>query len=93
MLTMSFQQYDEFMKSHQLSTNKEMTAEVKRVVKKGRIRQSASRWCYRKLSLEQLCEAGAKMGLKGIDLLRPNDFPTLKKHGLVCTMTSGGGGS
>ena len=31
------------------------------------------------------------MGLKGIDLLKPDDFPTLKKHGLVCTMTSGGG--
>jgi hydroxypyruvate isomerase len=65
--------------------------EVKPVVKKGRINQSASRWCYRSLSLDQLCEAGAKMGLKGIDLLRPSDFPTLKKYGLVCTMTSGGG--
>ena len=31
------------------------------------------------------------MGLKGIDLLGPKDFPTLKKHGLVCTMSSGGG--
>ncbi len=67
------------------------TAEVRQVVKKGRINQSASRWCYGKLSLDQLCEAGEKMGLKGIDLLKPNDFPTLKKHGLVCTMTSGGG--
>ncbi len=66
-------------------------AEIRRVVKKGRINQSASRWCYRKLSLDQLCEAGAKMGLKGIDLLKPDDFPALKKHGLVCTMTSGGG--
>jgi hydroxypyruvate isomerase len=66
-------------------------AETTRVVTKGRINQSASRWCYRKLSLDELCEAGAKMGLKGIDLLKPDDFPTLKKHGLVCTMTSGGG--
>jgi hydroxypyruvate isomerase len=64
---------------------------TQRMVKNGRINQSASRWCYRKLSLDQLCEAGAKMGLKGIDLLRPSDFPTLKKYGLVCTMTSGGG--
>lgn len=66
-------------------------AEITRVVEKGRINQSASRWCYRDLSLDQLCEAGAKMGLKGIDLLKPEDFPTLKKYGLVCTMTSGGG--
>ena len=67
------------------------SGEIKRVVKNGRINQSASRWCYRKLSLDQLCEAGAKMGLKGIDLLGPKDFPTLKKYGLVCTMASGGG--
>lgn len=67
------------------------TADIKRIVKNGRINQSASRWCYRKLTLDRLCQAGAKMGLKGIDLLGPNDFPTLKKHGLVCTMTSGGG--
>ncbi len=67
------------------------SAEVKRIVKNDRVNQSASRWCYRTLTLDQLCEAGAKMGLKGIDLLGPKDFPTLKKHGLVCTMTSGGG--
>ena len=66
------------------------SSEIKRVVKKGRINQSASRWCYRKLTLDQLCAAGAKVGLKGIDLLSPRDFPTLKKHGLICTMTSGG---
>ncbi|MEE8452647.1 MAG: TIM barrel protein [Thermoguttaceae bacterium] len=64
-------------------------ADIERVVTNGRINQSASRWCYRKLTLDQLCEAGAKIGLVGIDLLKPADFPTLKKYGLVCTMTSG----
>lgn len=64
---------------------------VRRVVKKGRINQSVSRWCYGKLTLDQLCAAGVTMGLKGIDLLGAKDFPTLKRHGLVCTMTSGGG--
>jgi hydroxypyruvate isomerase len=59
-------------------------------VKHGRINQSASKWCY-KMPLETLCAAGAQLGLKGIDLLGPKDFPTLKKHGLVCTMSSGGG--
>ena len=43
------------------------------------------------MPLETLCAAGAQLGLKGIDLLGPKDFPTLKKHGLVCTMSSGGG--
>ena len=64
---------------------------IERMVKKGRIKQSVSRWCYGKLTLDQLCAAGVTMGLKGIDLLGADDFPTLKRHGLVCTMTSGGG--
>ncbi len=66
-------------------------ADIKCRVKNGRINQSVSKWCFRKLSVDQLSAAGAKMGLKGIDLLGPKDFPTLKKHGLVCTMSSGGG--
>lgn len=66
-------------------------SQITRVVNKGRIQQSASRWCYGKIPLDELCAAGAKMGLKGIDLLSPKDFPVLRRHGLVCTMTSGGG--
>jgi len=76
--------------SHALG--KDVTGVAKPVVTKGRINQSVSRWCYGKtLTLDQLCAACAKMGLKGIDLLGPNSFPTLKKHGLVCTMTGGAG--
>jgi hydroxypyruvate isomerase len=73
------------------ASGQDSLGQLKRVVKNGRILQSASRWCYRKLTLDQLCEAGAKIGLVGIDLLGPKDFPTLKKYGLVCTMSSGGG--
>src|SRR5579862_8185572 len=35
----------------------------------GRIKQSVSRWCYGKLSLEELCAASKKIGLSAIDLL------------------------
>ncbi len=63
-------------------------SEIKRMVKKGRIKQAASRWCYNKIGLEQLCVASVQIGLKGLDLLDPKDFPLLKKHGLVCTMTN-----
>src|SRR5262245_45032953 len=59
-----------------------------RVVTKGRVQQSVCRWCYPKVPLDELCSAASRMGLVGIDLLRPEDFPTLKRHGLVCTMTS-----
>ena len=53
-----------------------------------RLNQSVCRWCYGKISLDDLCSAAKRMGLVGIDLLGPNDFPTLKKYGLICTMTA-----
>lgn len=59
-----------------------------KVVTKGRLKQSVCRWCYGKIELEELCSAAKTMGLVGIDLLTAADFPTLKRHGLACTMTS-----
>jgi hydroxypyruvate isomerase len=56
---------------------------------KGRINHSVCKWCYEKVPLEELCVAGKKMGLQSIELLEVKDFPTLKKHGLVCAMISG----
>ena len=54
--------------------------------RKGRIRQSVSRWCYPKMSLDELCVYGVQIGLKGIDLLKPEEFEIPKKYGLTCTM-------
>jgi hydroxypyruvate isomerase len=54
--------------------------------RKGNIRQSVSRWCYPKMSLDELCAYAAQIGLKGVDLLEPADFETPKKYGLICTM-------
>ena len=59
---------------------------------KGRLKQSACRWCYRDIPLENLAKAGAEIGLKGIDLLNdPNDWPVVKKYGLIPTMVTGAG--
>jgi len=59
---------------------------------KGRLKQSACRWCYRNIPLDELAQAAAAIGLKGIDLLNdPNEWPIVKKHGLVPTMTTGAG--
>jgi len=70
-----------------VSTGQAITADdVERIVKNDRINQSVSKWCYGKFSLEEMCVIGKKMGLKAIDLLGPNDFPTLKKYGLACSM-------
>ena len=56
---------------------------------KGRINHSVCKWCYPKVSLEDLCLAGKDMGLHSVELLAVNDFPTLKKHDLICAMVSG----
>jgi hydroxypyruvate isomerase len=53
---------------------------------KGNINHSACRWCYSKIQLDDLCKASKEMGLVAIDLLHPNEFETVKKHGLVCSM-------
>ncbi len=59
----------------------------------GNIAQSASWWCYQKyMSLDEFCEGAVKIGLKGVDLLGPKDFETVKKYGLECSMTFGPGG-
>jgi hydroxypyruvate isomerase len=56
---------------------------------KGRINHSVCKWCYPKVSLEDLCKAGKEMGLQSVELIKVNDFPTLQKHGLICAMVSG----
>ena len=61
--------------------------------RKGRIKQSVCLWCYdayrsqHNMGLDQFAAACAKMGLLGIDLTTPDQWPTLKKHGLICTIT------
>jgi hydroxypyruvate isomerase len=58
---------------------------------KGRLKQSVSRWCYGKMTLDELCSHAARIGYRGIDLLEPADWPAVKKHGLVCALGSLGG--
>jgi hydroxypyruvate isomerase len=56
---------------------------------KGNINHSVCPWCYKELTLDQLCVEAKKIGLKGIDLLGPKDWPTVKKHGLDSPMCNG----
>ena len=60
------------------------------VKRKGNIHHSACKWCYR-MPLEKLAQACVRLGMPAIDLLGPRDFPLLKKHGLVCSMTGSHG--
>ena len=68
-------------------------AQTKRVIKKGRIKQSICGGCLRKarLTKDQEAALAVEMGIVGMDLVARRDWDTLKKHGLVATMVSGAG--
>ena len=46
----------------------------------------------RGMSFEDTCREAARAGAKGYDLIGPNDWPTLKKYGLIPTMYPPGPG-
>jgi hydroxypyruvate isomerase len=56
---------------------------------KCRVHHSVCKWCYGKVPLEEFCNASKDIGLQSVELLEVNDFPTLKKHDLICAMVSG----
>ncbi|SDD90583.1 hydroxypyruvate isomerase [Mucilaginibacter pineti] len=56
---------------------------------KGNINHAVCRWCYGGMSVEELCIAAKDIGIKGIDLVGPADWPTLKKYGLYSSMCNG----
>lgn len=64
---------------------------VMNVVKNGRIKQSVVAWCFtaagENWSLDKLCEITKDLGVTSIELIGPEDFPTLKKHGLTCAIS------
>ena len=60
--------------------------------RKGRIKQSVSRWCYQKIPLDELCQRSAEMGLKAIDLLGVEEWEVPRRYGLICSMGYAGGG-
>jgi len=61
--------------------------------RRGRLKQGVARWCFGKWSLEELCANAARIGIQGIDLVGPEDWPTVKKYGLIPSMMMPGGGT
>ncbi|MGN6638579.1 MAG: hydroxypyruvate isomerase family protein [Mucilaginibacter sp.] len=56
---------------------------------KGNINHSVSPWCYSELTLDKLCEVSKGIGITGVDLCGPKDWPTLQKHGMYSPMCNG----
>ena len=57
---------------------------------KGRIRQSIVHWCFgsrgEKWDIGKTCSVARELGYQSVELVAPEDFPTLKSHGLTCAI-------
>jgi hydroxypyruvate isomerase len=56
---------------------------------KGNINHSVCKWCFSQIPLEEFAPAVKLMGITGIDLIGPKEWPVLKKHNLVSSMCNG----
>ncbi len=55
--------------------------------KKARFKQSAMKVNFGpNMPFEEMCEHASRLGCVGFDLIPVNEWPILKKHGLICTM-------
>ena len=60
---------------------------------KGKIKPALPTWpmglCHpEKWSFEKLCQVAKQLGIEAIEVVNPEDFPTLKAHGLTCALTT-----
>jgi len=63
--------------------------QTKKTVTKGRLNQSIAYWCFSKYwDIEKTCRIALQLGCKSIELVEPKDWPTLRKHGLVCALAN-----
>ena len=58
---------------------------------KGKVNHSVCRWCYNTIPLEDLCKAARDIGIASIELTGPEEWPILKKYGLISAMPWGAG--
>jgi len=58
---------------------------------KGRIKQSVCQWCFEPMDLDTLARNAAAMGIRSVELVATEQWPILKKHGLVCAIANSHG--
>lgn len=52
------------------------------------INHSVCRWCFQDIPLDEFAAECAALGIQAIDLLKPDEWKTVKKHGLECSMAT-----
>jgi hydroxypyruvate isomerase len=62
---------------------------VKKVIQKGRIKQSVVGWCFAPYwKPKELIPLAKQLGCESVELISPTFFPLLKEHGLECAIAS-----
>ena len=63
-----------------------------KAVRKGRIKQSIIHWCFKDhWDVEKMCAVAKGFGCVSVELIAPEHWPVLKKHGLGCAIASSHG--
>jgi len=56
---------------------------------KSNLKHSVARWTFSRHSVAELCQIVKSIGFAAIDLVGPEDWPTLKEHGVYSSMCNG----
>lgn len=73
------------------SNSKKKKKEVASEPLKGNIKHSVSKWCFGQYPLDEFCGICKNMGIQSVELLNPDEWPVVQKHGLTVAMTQGAG--
>jgi len=60
-------------------------------IEKGRIRQSVVHWNMKPLTVVELADAAAALGMSSVELIGPEHWPLLKERGLTCAIAGSHG--
>ena len=69
--------------------NSKKTHDFNQIKMKGNINHSVCKWCFSQIALEEFAIGIKSMGITGIDLIGPEEWPILKKNGLTSSMCNG----